>query len=186
MKKFNLINVLDLLFEFSYLAIIFFTPLYSAFLQENNSVFELNKIILFKILTLLLLLIFSVKIIYLLTQKPIGVRLAIPKKFIVLLLFLITLAVSTYFAQDRFAAFYGSYFRQQGLISYFFYILFFCLLWLNVRISKPRFNYNKIIITAVLASLLASIYGLAQKAGWDFIDWTEPAWLTGRVTSTLG
>ncbi|MBU1783455.1 O-antigen ligase family protein, partial [Patescibacteria group bacterium] len=147
------------------------------------------KIILFKILIWLLLLIFLAKIIYLLTQKLVVINkkiLAIPKYFIILILFLLTLSISVYFAQDRFVAFYGSYNRQQGLASYFFYILFFCLLLFNTKISNTRFNCNKIVITIVLSSFFVSIYGIAQKFGFDFISWTEPAWLTGRVTSSFG
>jgi len=188
-NRIGIFNVLDLFFEISYLAIIFLIPLYFAVWLKNNNVFELNKIILFKILIWLLLLIFLIKIIYLFSTKPSAIKkklFAMPKRFIVLILFFIVLAISAYFAQDQLTAFEGSYFRQQGLVSYFFYILFFCLLWLNARISASRFNYNKIIIAIVLSSWLVSIYGLAQKAGWDFINWNEPAWLTGRVSSSLG
>ena len=189
MKRFNLIRILDLLFEINYLAIIFLLPLYFAIWLKNNNIFELNKIILFKILIWLLLLILLAKIIYLLTQKLVVINkkiLAIPKYFIILILFLLTLGISTYYAQDWHAAFNGSYYRQQGLTSYFFYILFFCLLLFNTKISNTRLNCNKIIITIVLSSFFVSIYGIAQKFGFDFISWNEPAWLTGRVTSSLG
>ncbi|NCS99937.1 hypothetical protein GW765_03070, partial [Candidatus Parcubacteria bacterium] len=62
LAKEKIIKISDRLIEYSFLAIIFLIPIYFAFLQENYNIFDLNKLIIFRILLLVILLIYTAKI----------------------------------------------------------------------------------------------------------------------------
>jgi len=182
----SLNKILDILIEFCYLAAIFFTPIYLAVFLNNNNVFELNKIVLFKILTLLLLLFSLLKLA--LPNIKYQIRHLISwfflyKYLFIPFLFLLSLIITTIFSQNIEISFYGLHSRYQGLYSYFFYFLFFLLLLVNIKTIR---EIKRMIITAVISSFFVSLYGLVQMAGFDFMDWTEPTFITGRATSTLG
>lgn len=186
MKHLRLDKILDILIEFCYLAIIFFVPVYFAVFLNNNDVFELNKIILFKVLTLLLLLFSLIRLALKNIKRQIGHLISLPflsKYLLIPFLFLLLLAIATIFSQNIEISFYGLYSRYQGLNSYIYYFIFFILLLINI---KNIIQINRIVITAVVSSFFVSLYGIAQIAGFDFINWTEPAFLTHRATSTLG
>ncbi len=182
----SLNKILDILIEFCYLAIVFFVPIFFAAFLNNNDVFELNKIVLFKILILLLLLFSLFKLALPDDKYKIRRWLSLSffyKYLLIPCLFLLSLLITVIFSRDPAISFYGLYSRYQGLDSYIFYFLFFILLLSNIKTIK---QIRRIIIAAVLSSFLVSLYGLAQMAGFDFKDWTEPAFITGRATSTLG
>ncbi|MBU4257251.1 hypothetical protein KKC04_02465, partial [Patescibacteria group bacterium] len=70
MQRLRLTKILDLLIEAGWLAVIFFVPLYFAVFFKTNDVFELNKIILFKIFVLLLLFFSLFKLIWNVANFP--------------------------------------------------------------------------------------------------------------------
>ncbi len=184
MKRLKLSKVVDILIEFDYLAVIFCLPLYFAYFLKNNDVFELNKIVLFKILVLLLVLLTAIRMIGgSRCLRPYLTIKTCKRYFLIPVLFLLSLTAATVFSPWPRVSLFGLYGRYQGLVSYCFYFLFFLLLCLNLK----SFNQLvRIIKAAVLSSFLVSVYGLAQAGGFDFVDWSEPFFISGRITSTLG
>lgn len=180
-KRIN--KVLDLLIEGSYLAIVFLTPFYFSLFLKNANVFELNKIVLFKVLVLLLLFFTLIKIITNFKGKRPGfLFFSVYTKYLIIpLLFLLSFTVATFFSIDSGTSYYGLYERQQGLNSYIYYLLFFILLLINIR---TKVQIDRIIIAAFLSSFLVCVYGLVQAAGFDPLNWTEPT--SFRITSTFG
>ena len=181
--KYKFIKIGDYLIEFFILAIVFCVPIYFAIFLKNNNIFELNKIVLFKILVLLILLFSLIKAVLQKSELRRIYAVLFNKYLIIPLLFILTLLIATIFSIDKEVSLYGLNFRQQGLVSYIFYYIFFVLLLINLR------NYSQlklIIITASISSFLVSLYGVLQASGYDFINWREPAILTGRVSSSLG
>src|SRR3989339_138237 len=145
---FRINKILDLLIEICYLGVIFITPVYFAIFLKNNNVFELNKIAAFKILVLLLLFLSFVKACshpecsegshaarlftgfftaFRMTKRNIRITNTV---FIVPIIYILTLALITFFSIDTNTAIWGSYARQQGFISYVFYFLFYYCLYL--------------------------------------------------------
>jgi len=195
-------KLIDLLKEICFLSIIFFTPLYFALFLKNNNVFELNKLVLFKILVLILLFLSILKYIWPSRSLPLGdcggsvvetsflqstpqssaERLRQGVKYIIIpAIFLLFLSISTIFSINREVGFYGLSNRLQGLSSYLYYFLFFILLLINV---KSKEQINKIVLAIVFSSFLVSIYGLIQAFGFDPLPWGESSKL--RIFSTFG
>jgi len=166
-----------------FLAIIFFVPLYFAIFLSNNSIFELNKIILFKTLTLLMLWLAIIRLILSRSARDECAKVLTDKVIVIPLLFIIFITASVFYSIDPEISYFGLYNRFQGAASFIFYILFFILILLNFRETRET---KIVVITAVLSSFFASLYGLVQISGFDFVSWSEPAIITGRVTSTLG
>lgn len=187
MKKIDADKIFNTSVEFSYLAVIFLVPLYFSIFFKTNNVFELNKIVLFKILILILLHFTIIKIFFI---DKIFKIFFVPKYFLAIFLFLLAALLSTLLSINPITSFLGFYERQQGLTSLIYCITFFILLCFNLDSQNNKedkfIKINRIIWTVVLSSFLVSLYGLAQIAGYDFTEWTEPASLTGRATSSLG
>lgn len=187
MRKLRLNKILDLLIEFSWLAVVFFIPLYFAVFFKTNDVFELNKIILFKVLTLFLLFFSLFKLIWNFNKKnskQLKEFFTLWFKYLLMpFLFLLSLAAAALLSKNIGLSYYGLYSRFQGLETYFFYFLFFILLLLNLKSDKQIY---RIIIAIALSSFFACVYGLLQIAGLDFFNWNEPVYITHRITSTLG
>lgn len=184
-KKNVIIKICDYVMEISWLAVIFFIPTYFAFFQENYNIFELNKLVIFRIFLVIMLLAFVGKI-FINREAAREIKSSV-KSLMVLLFLIITLAIaffiSTYFSIHPQLSLWGSYSRQQGFYSLINYLLFFILLILNLR-SWPQIR--RIIITIMFSSFLVCLYGLLQYFTLDPLDWKEKALLTGRIFSSLG
>jgi putative inorganic carbon (HCO3(-)) transporter len=195
-------EVLDLLIEFTYLAVIFFIPLSFSFWFPTYNIFELNKIVLFKILIWFLLFLTVIKIIFyfsvpvFLERKKIILS-WLKKYYLIPFIFIIGLSFSLFFSTDVKQSFFGSYDRQQGLVSYFFYFLWFVLLSFNILTINNRLlkkdqadslakRINRIIKTIAAAGLIVSLYGILQILNIDFLTWPEPPFLTHRTFSSFG
>ncbi|MBU4374939.1 O-antigen ligase family protein [Patescibacteria group bacterium] len=186
MPRIRFIKILNILIEICYLAIVFFVPVYFALFLKNANVFELNKIVLFKVLVLLLLLLTLIKIIIRRNRAcPVPATLCVPainKKYLLIpALFLLSLILSAVFSVNPEQSYYGLYDRRQGLDSQLFYFLFFVLLLLNVKTSR---QINRITAAIACSSFIACLYGLVQAGGLDPLDWIEST--SYRITSTLG
>jgi O-antigen ligase len=210
MTKDRIIKILNLFSQLLILAVVFFVPLFFAGFFFINNFFELPKIVLFKILTLLLLLVYILKILFqdvpkLSLRGPAnwaGTKSGLPadrnpeayantagsfamtkSEFIFPIALILILFCQTFlFSVNINNSIFGLYDRQQGLISLVYYFLFFCLF---IKIVKTE-QLNKILSAIVWSALLVSIYGIAQRFGWDFVRWTESASLTHRIFSTQG
>jgi len=210
--KLKVRDILDLLSETNYLAIIFLVPLWFAYLFPTFSVFELNKIILFRVLVWSLLGLTLLKIIIIPAAgrelwQALGTRpsLFLKKYFLIPAVFLLGIGVTLSFSVDPSQSFFGSFARQQGWSSLLFFGLWLVLLVFNLLTVKNNFSFagragtalpahadvlnsriRRLIKTAVLSGLAVSAYGLLQILGIDFLAWNEPAISTNRIFSTLG
>ncbi len=125
----RLANILDLMVEFFYSGIIFLIPLVFAFFLSNNNVFTLNKIVFFKILVCLWGGVFVFKILFFPASFWSVRNNFKQKKYLLIpLAFLLSLVVSLIFSDYKQLSFWGLYSRQQGLVSYFYFLVFFFLL----------------------------------------------------------
>jgi len=179
MEQKKIIKICDHIIEFGILAVIFFVPTYFAFAQENYNIFELNKLVVLRILLMLILLAYVAKIF-------IQGRLAYQGKakiFCFLMLVLASFLLSTILSIHPQLSLWGSYARQQGFYSLIHYLLFFILLILNLKSWQ---QIRRAIITIMLASVLVCLYGLSQYFAFDPLDWKEKALYTGRIFSSLG
>lgn len=103
------------------------------------------------------------------------------------LLLIIFLFFNTFFvASDLNLAIFGDYDRRFGLITYLSFLLFFFLLFINLKLSD---NFNKtvkyLLGVITFSALLISIYGILQYLGLDIYNWQEPVYRT-RIISSLG
>lgn len=189
-------EIIEVMSEFSYLAAIFLGPLFFAYFFPTYNIFELDKIVLFRILSLLLLLFTAFKVIFLAencwffksTKKE---RKIFLKKYLAIpTLLIVSLFFSLLFSLNPTQSFFGSYERQEGLISQLFYWLFFILLIVNLLWSnspeKVAKKIKRIILTIIASASLIGLYGILQILGLDFLNWPEEPFLTHRALSTFG
>ncbi|MFH0892308.1 MAG: O-antigen ligase family protein [Candidatus Falkowbacteria bacterium] len=184
--KARLNKILDLFSETLILGVVFLVPIFFSppfFITANT--FELNKIVLFKILTLCLLAVTALK-----AATDRNFRVSGKKRlfsfswnWLVIGGFFLALALATVFSIDPQKSFFGSYDRQQGLSAQIYYLLFFVALVLNVFSFK---QIKRILSAIVLSSAVVCGYGLSQQLGYDFMSWSESIEETNRVTSTFG
>lgn len=183
MIKSRISKILDLLIESTYLGAIFLIPLYFSVFPKTSNVFELNKIVLFRVFILLLFLFcftsfifkhsLKKRIIYFVKKR--GSYIIIP------VLYLMGLLIIVIFSEFIKNSFWGSYERQLGLYSYLFFFLFFLLLIIKI---KKKEQINRILVTISLSAFLVCVYGLIQAAGLDPLGWSEST--KERIFSTLG
>jgi len=194
-EKFQPEIILETLIEINYLAIIFFLPLVFAIFLKNSNIFELNKIIVFRILTWLLALLTLAKIFFAApaeNKTDFWSKRFFLRYLLAPVIFFAVLVLSLFFSIDPANSFYGLYDRQEGLLSYLFYGLFFALMLYNlsVKSANPTLALSKrlkrIALTIGFSSLIVSIYGILQIFGIDYFQWNEPPYLTQRTTSTFG
>jgi len=196
-------KIIDLLIEFSYLAIIFLVPLYFSVSLPTYNIFELSKLFIFKILVYLMLFLTVLKVVFyrsdffLGNKSFFGFYSDFKKYYLVPLIFIIGLGFTLFFSANPWQSFFGSYDRQAGYLSYLYYILWLFLLVFNLKtIDNHRDNdrekeslttkLNHIFVAASFSGFLVSIYGILQILGIDFLAWPEDPLFTRRTFSTLG
>ena len=199
LSKFSFSRIFSILAEISYLLIIFLVPLWFAFVFPTFNMFELSKLLLFRFLisfftifTLLYLLFQGrLKRIHKTLRK--GAYSTIIKLFWPPLLLILILGVLTPFSSNSLQSFWGSYARQQGLLSYLLYfswavLLFFYLIAKFISEGKELYNrkIKNIIISILASSTLVAIYGILQILNIDIFTWPEAPYLTGRTLSSFG
>ncbi len=178
MSKYRILNIL---IKTNILVIVFLLPLFFAVFFQTNNVFELNKIVLFKILVILSAFFTFVKL-FLEARILKIIKTNFKNKLLIPFLVLFTvISISTFFSVNREVSFFGDYDRQLGLVAYIYFFLFFFILIINI---KSRKEINSIIKTAAFSSFFVSLYGLVQTFGFDTLSWSESA--STRVVSTLG
>jgi len=187
-------EILDLLIEFAYLAVIFLIPLWFSYWFPTYNIFELNKIILFQILVWLLFLFTILKIILLDFKLVISTWKILKKYWLIPTVFILGLGLITLNSSDLPLSFYGTIERQQGLSSYGLYFLWFILISFNLILIKLQTlgtdqladKIRRIIMTAVLSASLVALYGVLQIFNIDFLSWPYEPYLTHRTISSLG
>lgn len=195
-------EIQELLIEFIYLTVIFIIPVYFSAEFLTYNVFELPKLFIFKTLTIVFLLLTIIKFINfkfstLINKAEIKkIIFSTRRYYLIPLIFIIGLGISVIFSEDIRQSFFGSYDRQAGFLSYFYYFLFFLLLTINLLFTRNFKNLGplellpdkikRIIVTIILSGVLVSLYGILQILGLDFFLWPEDPLITRRVFSSLG
>lgn len=187
-------EILDLLIEFFYLAVIFLIPLWFSYWFPTYNIFEFNKIILFKILIWLLFFGTVVKVILLDFNLINPVWKILKKYWLIPVIFIFGLGLTILSSSNSPLSFYGAIERQQGWSSYGLYFFWFILVTFNLTLIKLKGlgtdqiteRIKRIIIAAVLAASLVSLYGVLQIFNIDFLSWPEEPYLTHRAMSSLG
>lgn len=143
---------------------------------------DLSKIVLFKIFTLLLL--FAV------VWRLAGFKINLLKKSLKGVLpvgfLFVFLVLSLFFSVDITTSWFGSFDRQEGLISWLFYGLWAVLLVIHLNHDDNLALINRFLIVSSISGFIVSVYALLQIVGLDFISWSEPASATGRAVSFIG
>ena len=180
-------EILDKLIEALILGVVFLVPLWLAYLFPTYHIFELNKIVLFRILVSLLMLASALKFLLYPPRFNISPYDFFKRYWLIPSLFICALIIISLAAKDPQLAFYGLVERQQGLASYLFYFLWFILLSANLLSSRNgEQQLGRLLKAAAAAATLAALYGILQIFNIDFLSWPEPPHLTGRAFSTFG
>lgn len=175
-------KVLYVLLEVTYLTVFFAIPLAMAWFLPTDNVFELNKIVLFRSLVYVFFVLTLAKALFFPSKQKFSGRYLIP-----VLVLLVFGAVSLFFSVDPANSYFGLSDRQQGYRSLLFYAWWFFLLFYNLATAVDiEKKINRIFWVIMGSSFLVCLYGILQILGIDFIAWTEPPFITHRVTSTLG
>lgn len=205
MKKFFGRDILDMLSEVSALALVFGVPLYFGILFPTYNIFELDKLVLFRIGVLFLLALSLLRTIFYYPFSPFKAEPSLSRLagryFIAPILFVSLLALICLCSSNIGLSFWGSYARQEGLVNYLFYFLWFILLVFNILSLNNSFlnkteelslkarvkrNLKRLFITILASSSLVSLYGIMQFWGLDFLSWPEPPLITRRTFSSFG
>ncbi len=75
--------------------------------------------------------------------------------------------VATIFSETPWIAFFGDYFRREGLVSWLIYATVFAALLLTMR---QRDQLERVIDTLLLVSVAPCVYALQQRYGYDFFS----------------
>ena len=98
-------------------------------------------------------------------------------------LFLLILGLSLIISLRPEISFWGSYFRQGGVVNMLFYIALFLL---AVNIFKEKKNRQTFLKSLSIVGLIISVYAILQKLGIDIFSAETTAIFDGRSFSTLG
>lgn len=191
LNNFNWFKTFSRIFDFFILAIIFGTPLYLSLFFKVNNIFDLGKLSWFQICLSLAVVALLLKILIAhFKNKKIyfpGFLLKI-KIYFPSLILIIFLSLSLFWSQDAYLSFFGSYYRNDGLINWFFYFIFAVLVGFYLVANgseKIERRLKNILISVIFSASLVSIYAICQYFGIDFISWQEPAKISHRASSTL-
>ena len=185
--KNNILKIIDKIkigavSEFMILAMVFLVPLYFNYFSPSSV--DLSKIVIFRVILFLLLFssvcsfafgrigIYKDRVIYI--SLPLG-------------LFIFSLLVSLIFSSNFNYSWFGSYDRNEGVISFLLYGLWLILLLFNLNdIFENKAKLRRLLVSILISSSLVSLYALVQLWGFDFFSWSEPAHLTKRAFSSFG
>lgn len=172
---FNLENIINWLLY----AVVFLVPLYFSFFYRDFSVFSLDKTVLFRVIIEVLVVLTLIKIIKE-KSKFINVKRTFLLSF---LLYVFIFLLVSIISKDLEKAIWGSYWRQQGLITHAHYWLFFFIVMINVN---SREKIIRIINALIASNVIVSLYGIIQWLGLDNFPWFKPVAVGGRIFSTFG
>ena len=172
------------LMEASWLAIVLIVPV--LFNTGSERIFEPEKLALLRSLVFIMVGVWLVKI----SEQVLSPK-TIPrwqpasyiKNPIVIIIFILAISygISTLFSVAPDNSFWGSYYRQQGLLTQISLICFFAVLLANLR---HREQFDRLVTTAILSSVFVCLYGILQHFHLDPMFWSSDASL--RVMTTLG
>lgn len=149
-----------------------FTPL-------TRSVFEVNKLLLLRVITIFVYFLWLFRYILFkangLDNNPkesISILSLRWKKMgleVPILLWLILNILSTIFSQNIFIAIIGAYDRWEGIITIINYMM---LVLMYAKLVTKRTHMQWLLVGIVGSTTLSSIYGILQSLGYDFMNWS--------------
>lgn len=167
---------LDVIQFYIFHGLVFLVPL--MLFRWSYDQFDLPKLVVLRVLTLFLLLLWSVKILF---SDQVGIRRS--KLDLPILLFLILAALSALFSIHLPTALFGKYKRYEGFLTLLTYAI---LYFLAIQSFSDFSRLRSLTRTMVVAAAIVSYYGLMQYLGYDFLRWTEVPFEVNRSFSTLG
>ncbi|MBL7057717.1 O-antigen ligase family protein [Patescibacteria group bacterium] len=174
-----IINNIDRFIDYLIYAIVLIIPVYIAFFNEFYDIFILPKLVIFQVLVGggWLLLIFK----YFVDKDNLRTGLRFSKVQVTLIslcfLYLVSVFISSVFSLNLNQSIWGGNLREQGFVSYFFYVLFFLLLVFSVSSLS---QIKRFIICLCAASFVVCVFGLLQFFGVMENSFAD------RLSSTLG
>lgn len=140
------------------------------------SVFDLSKVTILYLLTIMILALWTVILIFRPEIRHIRTALDIP-----LLAYLLVFIISSILSINPVMSLLGTYKRFEGLSATVCYLLIF---YATVNFVTTKRRLYLLIIALVAGATVASGYGIAQHLGFDLFKWST--FQTWRVFSTFG
>ncbi len=179
MKKDKKIGRMDLLMEIIWLLAVFAVPL--VFIPNLFTTFELAKIVVFKGLVTLLLVMWVVKY-FLSGESPAFQWKAHRYLWYWGVIFLSVYALTTLVSVAPAMSFFGWYPRFQGFMTLVSYLLFGAVVFFELRSPRQK---ERLILVLMAGFFLACGIALMQKIFPGFLQWWDDAQFNGRVYGTL-
>jgi len=101
------------------------------------------------------------------------------KIFLVTILYLVFLTVSSLLSYNKQVSFLGETFRRNGTLTYVGFAIFFLTTAKFIRFENVKIGLNKVLIVG----FITSIYAFIQLSGNDFVQWSDHG---SSVITTLG
>ncbi len=182
-KKINYLTLINIFIKIFILGAIFSIPLIFDAFSFLDSPTVYPKIVFLYVFVFALFVSTIFKVLYL---EKVKIRKQVVKSLLWPSIFILILFGSSLLAFDVKQAFLGSYSRQFGFLTYFFFYLWFVLIVFNVEIDAKLIKIKEVYKTIAISSFFVSLYAVLQYFGYDFLRWLEPAVLTKRAFSTFG
>lgn len=168
-----------------YCLYVLFGALPLVFLYQSNDIFELAKLTVLRLTTLTMVGAWAAMCFrerrFIIARTP-------ADYFILAYLGVFTLAAA--FSSNILTSVFGEYGRFEGLLTIYNYAAVFFLAGIFIRENKlvsDRAEFIRgLMLTAVGTACLVSVYGIAQRFGWDFLAWSNNGVDTTRAFSTMG
>jgi len=164
--------------EVAWLAAVVLIPVF--FDRHSANGFEPGKLVLLRCLALVLLAAWLVRLVEQgLARRESGGNLLRSFAGVPLAVLALANIASTWFSIDPTLSLWGSYESRQGTYTLFSYLVILAAIALNLR--RPG-QIQRLVTTAIIASLPVALYGIIQRAGYDPVDYQRD----NRVFSTAG
>ena len=164
-------------------AIVAALPLF--FVYPTFDIFELAKLTLLRLLTLTLIGAWAAK-----CYRERRISVARTPLDIFIVVYLAAYILATAFSQNPVLSLLGEYGRFEGLLTIINYTAIFCLAGSLIRNNSAapdtRTFIRSLILTAIGAADIISVYGVLQRFGIDFFTWSSAGTDLTRAFSTMG
>ena len=97
-------------------------------------------------------------------------NLQLKRLLFIILGFVLSLGLATFFTDFKYVAIFGDTQRRNGSLVY----LSLAIIMLASSVFIRSFNINRLIFSIILISIVSIIYGTLQTTGNDFVDWNNP------------
>lgn len=169
------LKYIELSIEVIFLLIVLFAPVY--FDRRIGIVFSLSKATWIRALTMILLGLLVTKAFTLKKEKMVRTALDLP-----VMTYMLCATAAVLLSINVYISFIGSYGRYEGLITLFNYGAIF---FLTTNILTDENKRSRVMVAAVMASVVMSVYGLVQRLEIDPYAWGGVL-TSERVIATIG